>query len=64
MEHNFKVGQTVQLVADRLRHTQGTSFKIIGLLPAVAGDPQYLVKSDLENCRRVVLQSTVTKPKQ
>jgi len=64
MDHDYKVGQTVKLVADRLRHTQGGNFKIIGLLPAVAGDPQYLVKSDLENCRRVVLQSTVSKQKQ
>jgi hypothetical protein len=64
MEHSFKVGQSIKLVVDRLRHTQGGQFKIIGLLPAVSGDPQYLVKSDLENCRRVVLQSAVEKQKQ
>jgi hypothetical protein len=64
MEHNYKVGQSVKLVVDRFRHTQGGSFKIIGLLPAVAGDPQYLVKSDLENCRRVVVQSALTRQKQ
>ncbi len=64
MEHSYKVGQSIKLVVDRLRHTQGGHFKIIGLLPAVAGDPQYLVKSDLENCRRVVVQSAVEKQKQ
>ena len=64
MEHDFKVGQSIKLVVDRLRHTQGGNFKIIGLLPAVAGDPQYLVKSDLENCRRVVVQSAVSRQKQ
>lgn len=60
MAHNFKIGQTVTLAFDRLRHTQGSSFEILGLLPPLDGDPQYLVKSDLEKCRRVVLQSVMT----
>jgi hypothetical protein len=64
VEHAFKVGQSVKLVVDRLRHTQGGDFKIVGLLPPVAGDPQYLIKSDLENCRRVVVESAVSKQKQ
>jgi hypothetical protein len=64
MEHGYKVGQTVRLVVDRLRHTQGGDFKIVGLLPAVAGDPQYLVKSDRESCRRVVVQSALANNKQ
>lgn len=60
--HRFKIGEMVELTLDRLQHTQGGSFEVLGLLPPVHDDPQYLVKSELEKCRRVVVQS-VMKPR-
>lgn len=59
MNHEFKIGQTVTLTHDRFRGTQDGTFEILGLLPPINGDPQYLIKSGMEKCRRVVVQSSM-----
>jgi hypothetical protein len=43
-KHEFRVGQTVELVAPSRRHALGV-YQIIALLPIEYGEPQYRIKS-------------------
>jgi hypothetical protein len=60
-QYKFKVGQTVRMVASRLRSGLPTgSFQIVRLLPEERGTNQYRIKSTIDGQERVVLESELT----
>ena len=62
MPHKFKVGDTVFLPPNVLRLVPTGVFEILRLLPPVDARPQYRIKSKLEPCERVVLESDLKRP--
>jgi hypothetical protein len=57
MPHKFKVGDAVFVPPSVLRLVPTGVFEIIRLLPPVDAGPQYRIKSKLEPCERVALES-------
>ena len=60
--HKFKLGQSVEYQPDRFQQqTPAGAYKITRLLPALGRDQQYRIKSSLEQCERIALESQLTK---
>jgi hypothetical protein len=57
MPHKFKIGDTVFVPSNVLRLVPTGGFEILRLLPPVDAGPQYRIRSKLEPCERVVLES-------
>ena len=56
--HKFAIGQTVRFSPDRNQEgTSRGSFKIVRLLPAERGNPQYRIRSLRDGHERVVVES-------
>ena len=55
--HKFKIGRTVQMVANEHRLTSLGSFEILLALPIERGIPQYRLKSLTDGHQRVALES-------
>jgi hypothetical protein len=61
--HKFRIGQSVELVPNRLRMASAGSYEIRHLMPASdanPGNPTYRVKSMTEKHDRVVAESDLT----
>jgi hypothetical protein len=52
--HNFKIGQTVDLIPSTLRSAAKGNYKIVSLRPIEGSDTQYRIKSKSEAYERVV----------
>lgn len=52
--HNFKVGQTVDLISSTLRSAAKGTYQIVSLRPIEGDDAQYRIKSNSEAHERVV----------
>jgi hypothetical protein len=61
-EHKFKVGQLVDYSPGRMGFpASARSCKILRLLPAEDGQPQYRIKCPSENVERVAKESTLSR---
>ncbi|SDO25845.1 hypothetical protein SAMN04488061_0716 [Filomicrobium insigne] len=60
-QHKFKVGQTVNFRPGRSNMAiTSREYKIIRLLPAVGGQPQYRIKSTGEPFERVAQENNLS----
>jgi len=57
LTHQFKVGQTVDLIPSISRFAANGNYQIVGLRPADREIPQYRIKSGKEPHERVVAES-------
>ena len=56
-QHQFAVGQTVDLISTIQRWAAKGHYEIISLVPSDSNDPRYRLKSRAEQYERVVPQS-------
>jgi hypothetical protein len=57
MQHKYKTGQTVTIVANRASATPKGRFEIVRALPTERGNRQYRIKSVFDGHERVVMES-------
>jgi hypothetical protein len=57
--HKFKLGQTVSLSGSRREPALRGRFEIVRLLPEVAGNNQYRVRSKEDGHERIVLEDQI-----
>ena len=61
MDHKFKVGQTVNLIPNRLdRHLPGGAYTVQRLLPIEGVDIRYRVRNAQDGHERVVLEGQLS----
>lgn len=59
--HKFKIGQNLDFSPRRMGSPEGSrQCKILRLLPAEDGEPQYRIKCNAEAVERVVKEYTLT----
>ncbi len=55
--HKFKLGQSVEIVANDLRPKPLGLFKVVRVMPSEHGVRQYRIKSDMDGHERVATES-------
>ena len=55
-QHEFAIGQIVDLIASTQRSAAKGHYEIVGLVPVDSNDPRYRLKSKAEQYIRVVQQ--------
>ena len=58
--HKFKAGQSVTLIASRLRAMPKGRFRVVRLLPAERGINQYRIQSTIDGHERVVMEGEIS----
>jgi hypothetical protein len=56
IEHQFKIGQIVELLPTTLRASAPGTYEIVRLIPMESGPPRYCLKSQKEKHERVVTE--------